>query len=95
MNVRLVALLSNRINLLIIFWIFLSIALTSFLLRDIFWKSGLPYTRDLIFPYDLSTFNHLLSTWDDVHSERNLELNKIPLFFLFLQLDHIFLVLNY
>jgi hypothetical protein len=90
MSGKLMTLMSNRINLLIIFWIFFSIALATFLLRDIFWNSGLPYTRDLIFPYDLSTFNHLLSTWDDVHSERNLELNKTPLFFLFAAGSHLF-----
>ena len=67
---------------LVILWLIFSIALAIFLLRDILFVQGLPYTRDLVFPHDINfTYSHLLSTWNENNSQQNLELNKIPLFF--------------
>ena len=71
----------NTRKLLIAFWIVFSVALAIFLLRDVLFVPGLPYTRDLIFPYQLNfTYSHLLFTWDDNNSQQNLEVNKIPFF---------------
>ena len=73
----------NTRKLLITFWGVFSLALTIFLLRDVLFVPGLPYTRDLVFPYDLNfTYSHLLFTWNDINSQQNLEVNKIP-FYLF------------
>ena len=76
-------LIGNK-NLIIVSWALFSILIAIFLLRGMLWEPGLPYTRDLIFPNNLSfTYSHLLSTWNDLLSQRNLEINKIPVFFLF------------
>lgn len=79
-----IAALSHNLNtrkLLITTWIVFSLALAIFLLRDVLFVPGLPYTRDLIFPYHLNfTYSHLLFTWDDINLQQNLEVNKIPFF---------------
>jgi hypothetical protein len=75
---------NKKSHILVISWAFFSFILAALLLRGILLAPGLPYTRDLIFPYDLSfTLNHELFTWDAIHSQRNLELNKMPIYFLF------------
>lgn len=75
--------ISRKINPLIIAWIFFSIVISVSLLREVLWNPGLPYTRDLVFPYDLQTFGSMLDAWDEIHSHHNAEINKIPLYFLF------------
>jgi hypothetical protein len=80
----------NRILLIIIFWITVSIILTVFLIRDLIWNSGFIYSRDFILPSDLSlTYSDLTDTWDNLHSHPNLELNKIPLFVLLSAVDEV------
>ena len=54
-------------------------------------KKAVPYTRDLVFPYDVAfSYNHSLFSWDDVHSQRNLEINKIPTFYFLSQFSAVF-----
>ncbi len=54
------------------------------------WNSGFIYSRDLVLPTDLSlTYGDLTDTWDNIHSHRNLELNKIPLFILLSTADNL------
>lgn len=73
----------NGRNLLVALWIVFSITLAIFLLRDVLFVPGLPYTRDLVFPYHLdNTYNHLFFTWNEINSQQNLEVNKIPFFFI-------------
>jgi hypothetical protein len=80
----------DNILLVIILWIAISMILTVFLVREVIGNSGFIYSRDLVFPNDLSlNFNDLTDTWDNIHSHRNLELNKIPLFLLLSGLDDI------
>ncbi len=80
----------NSILLIIIFWVAVSIILTVFLIRDVIWNPGFIYSRDFILPTDLSlTYSDLTDTWDNIHSHRNLELNKIPLFVLLSALDEL------
>ena len=80
----------DSILLIIIFWAVVSIILTVFLMRDIIWNPGFIYTRDFILPIDLSlTYSDLTDTWDNIHSHRNLELNKIPLFVLLSAADEV------
>src|SRR5215208_1601064 len=80
----------NSVLLIIIFWIAVSIILTVFLIRDVIWNSGFIYSRDLNLPSDLSlTFGDLTDTWDNIHSHRNLELNKVPLFALLSAVDEL------
>src|SRR5918912_4085636 len=79
----------NDMLLLTAFWIAVSVVLTVFLVRDVIWNSGFIYSRDLVLPTDLSlTYGDLTDTWDNMHSHRNLELNKIPLFFLLSTADN-------
>jgi len=61
-------------------WLLFSIFLSVVLLREIIFSPGIPYTRDLVFPYDFATLGHMLGTWDDIHSQYNPEINKFPLF---------------
>lgn len=80
----------NKILLVITFWIAVSIILTVFLMRDLIWDTGFIYSRDLVLPSDLSlTYSDLTDTWDNIHSHPNLELNKIPLFFLLSAVDEV------
>jgi hypothetical protein len=80
---KLNTLIIKRRNL-VIGWAIFCIFIAIFLLRSILWAPGLPYTRDLIFPHNISsTFSHQISSWNDIHSQRNLEINKIPIFLIF------------
>lgn len=80
----------NKILLVIIFWIAVSIILTVFLTRDLIWNSGFIYSRDLVMPSDLSlSYSDLTDTWDNIHSHPNLELNKIPLYVLLSAVDEV------
>jgi hypothetical protein len=80
----------NNALLVIIFWIAVSIILTVFLIRDLIWDPGFIYSRDFVLPTDLSlTYSDLTDTWDNLHSHRNLELNKIPLFALLSAIDQL------
>jgi hypothetical protein len=71
-------------------WTLLCAVLTVILLWDLLFSSGLLYSRDFIFPYDLSTYTDSLSTWNDLQSQRNLEINKIPIFSLLVATSGIF-----
>lgn len=65
--------------------------LSLFLVRGIVFEEGVPYTRDLVFPYDLAfSYDHSLYSWDDLHSQRNLEINKIPTFYFMSQFSALF-----
>jgi hypothetical protein len=80
----------NSILLVIIFWITVSIILTVFLVRDLIGNSGFIYSRDLVLPKDLSlSYSDMTDTWDNIHSHRNLELNKIPLYVLLSAVDEV------
>jgi hypothetical protein len=80
----------NGILLIIIFWAAVSVILTVFLIRDVIWNPGFIYSRDFILPADLSlTYSDLTDTWDNIHSHRNFELNKIPLFILLSAVDQL------
>jgi hypothetical protein len=71
-------------------WTIVCAVLTVILLWDLLFGSGLLYSRDFIFPYDLSSYTQLLSTWNDLQSQRNLEINKIPIFSLLVATSSIF-----
>jgi hypothetical protein len=71
-------------------WTLVCAVLTVILLWDLLLGSGVLYSRDFIFPYDLSSYTHLLSTWNDLQSQRNLEINKIPIFSLLVATSSIF-----
>jgi hypothetical protein len=80
----------NSILLVIIFWIAVSLILTVFLVRDLIWNSGFIYSRDLVLPSDLSlSYSDNIDTWDNLHSHRNLELNKIPLYVVLSAVDEV------
>jgi Alpha-(1->3)-arabinofuranosyltransferase len=80
----------DSILLIIIFWAAVSTILTVFVIRDMIWNPGFIYSRDFILPTDLSlTYSDLTDTWDNLHSHRNLELNKIPLFVLLSTVDEV------
>src|SRR5688572_14553330 len=79
----------RRIPHLIFYWSIFSLLIAIILVRDLLFSPGLPYTRDLIFPYDLGTFSHALGTWNSAHSQFNPEINKIPLYLVLLAVSSI------